>query len=128
MEDSLMYNLDSKTDFDQYMLEWYGKLFPSGKMTVYNTHPEPTADGGTTMVANSDSSWTEWELPILVALKTQMVSKDVSVYENNWKLYQRNCSPDNRSRVIPLEHTGITVEKQLEILEGRVRDLEIKAQ
>ena len=117
-----MYNLDNKNDFDIYMLKFYTAIYPSGKMTVYNNHPEKQSDGSTVLVANLDKSWTECELPILVALKAMMVSATKTLYENNWELYQHNYSPDNRSLVIPVELTGSIsgIEKRVVALEREV--------
>jgi hypothetical protein len=113
------YNLDDIGDFEQYMLDYYTKLYPTGMMQVYNTHPEKQPDGSTIMVANPDRTWSEWELPILVALKTIMISPTKTLYENNLELYRHNYSPENKMPVVPIEYTG-TLEQRVYKLERDV--------
>jgi hypothetical protein len=123
----MSYNLDNKQDFDRFMLDYYGKIYPTGRMTVYNTHPEDDGNGGTVMVANSDTSWTDAEMPILPALKTMMVNATTSLYDNNWKLYQHNYDPAG----LPIQSVAIgaskeEIEKRLATVEREVAILNNK--
>ena len=126
-----MYNLDDQKDFERFMLDYYLPIYPTGKWQVYNTHMEPDGNGGTVSVANPDTSWTDAELPILPALHSQYVldqktGKLITLYENNWYLYQHNYAPNGKP--IQTIFTSEDTADQLAILEARVRDLEIKTQ
>jgi hypothetical protein len=104
----MTYDLDSKQDFERYMLDFYTALFPSGRMQVYNTHIEKMPDGSTVSVANIDKSWSDMELPILLALHATIQDDGRTLYETNLQLYTHNYTP----RGLPLQ--SIFIQKPLE--------------